>query len=81
MFYGVFVHTNSMGQKDVFGHIHVGFPDTDFNDWLEDPIDFQDIIDLQQQLFQEKEDLHAQIQQPVPVFKKGANEQAGEDAS
>ncbi len=72
--FGVIVHTESMGRKDVFGDMHIGFPNVEFSDWLEEPIDFRDLIDLQQQLFQEQKDLQAQIQQPVPVFKKGVRD-------
>lgn len=78
--YGIFVHTEQPGQKDSFQSLHIGFPDHNFVDWIGEPIDVQDIVDIQERIFQEKEDLHAQIQNPNPVLKeqnvnKGAKEE------
>lgn len=70
--YGILVHTEAAGNKDTFGSLCIGFPNTDFDDWLEDPIDIQDIKDMQQQLFQEQEDLHEQVQKVDPIWKAGA---------
>ena len=69
-FYGVFVHTEQTGKKDIFKSLCIGFPNPEFDDWVEDPIDLQDIIDIQQRLFQAHEDLHEQIQKSDPAWKK-----------
>lgn len=68
-FYGVFVHTEQTGKKDIFKSLCIGFPTPEFDDWIEEPIDLQDIIDIQQRLFQNQEDAHAQIQKPEPMWK------------
>lgn len=68
--YGVFVHTEQTGKKDEFNSLYIGFPNPAFDDWIEEPIDLQDILNIQQRLFQNQEDVHAQIQNPVPKWKK-----------
>lgn len=67
--YGVFVHTEQPGNKGQFNSLCVGFPDSNFKDWIEEPIDMQEILDLQKRLFQEEEDLQEQVQKVVPILK------------
>lgn len=67
--YGIFVHTEQNGMKDRLGSLCIGFPTPEFDNWIEQPIDVTEIIDLQQRLFQEPEDLQSQIQSPMPSWK------------
>lgn len=68
--YGIFVHTEQPGNKDSFKSLHIGFPTPEFDDWLEEPIDVRDIVDIQERRFRKEKDLHEQIQNPKPVWKK-----------
>lgn len=68
-FYGVLVHTEHSGKKDSFQSLCVGFPNRDFDDWIEEPINLHDLMDIQHRLFKNHDDLHAQIQNPTPVWK------------
>jgi len=68
--YGVFVHTEHIGKKDAFNSLSVGFPNPKFSDWVEEPIDIQDLIDIQQKRFQDQEDVYAESQHTDPVWKK-----------
>lgn len=44
--FGVIVHTEE-NRKDNFGFAGIGFPDETFSNWVDQPIDIQDIIDCQ----------------------------------
>jgi len=69
-FYGIFVHTEKMGRKDQFQSMHIGFPNPEFDDWVEEPIDVLEIIDIQHRLFRKQGSSEIQIQKAVPVLKK-----------
>jgi hypothetical protein len=68
-YFGVLVHTEQNRSKDAFGSLYLGFPNPDFTDWIDDPINFLDILDIQQRLFQSPNDLHATLQDTTPVWK------------
>lgn len=68
-FYGIFVHTEITKKKDIFNSLHLGFPNTDFNGWVDEPIDIRDLIDIQQRLFQDRDDVYAEVQNDNPVWK------------
>lgn len=67
--YGIFVHTERAGDKGVFRSLSLGFPNPEFDDWVEEPINLQDIVDIQRRLFQDQDDPHAKIQKSDPVWK------------
>lgn len=68
-FNGVLVHTEQPGRKDAFKSLHIGFPTPEFDNWVDEPINLQDILDIQQRLFQSHEDIHAAIQDTTPTWK------------
>lgn len=69
-FYGVLVHTEQTRDKSSFKSLFMGFPNPEFNDWVDEPINLLDILDIQQRLFQnQEEDVHAAIQNTVPTWK------------
>lgn len=76
-FYGVLVHAekisdNGYRDKSAFGSLFLGFPNPEFDDWIDEPINLLDIRDIQQRLFQKQEDLRAAIQKTEPTWK-GSN--------
>ncbi len=78
-FYGIFVHTEQLGNKDIFDSLYVGFPDIRFESWVEEPVDLQEIRDLQQRQFQAQDDLQAQVQNAVPTWKKQKKQASDEE--
>lgn len=47
-FFAILVHTEvSSNRKDSFGSVYIGFPNHDFSNWIEEPIDLMEIRDLQ----------------------------------
>ena len=68
-FYGIIIHSECLGQKKLFGSIKIGFPNTDFEGWEEEPICLQEICQIQQKLIGPTYDLQAQIQNPQPKWK------------
>lgn len=69
IFNGVLVHTEKPGSKDAFKSLHIGFPTPKFDAWVDEPINLQDILNIQQRLFQRHEDIHAAIQNTTPTWK------------
>lgn len=67
--YGVFVHTEQLGNKAQFQSVCIGFPNTNFDDWIYEPIDLRDIQDIQIRQYQENIDSHATIQNSDPKWK------------
>ncbi|MFT5691592.1 MAG: hypothetical protein ACI92E_000921 [Oceanicoccus sp.] len=68
--YGIFVHTEQPGNKGQFQSVCIGFPNTNFDDWIYQPIDLRDIRDTQARHFQAQNDLHAAAQGNEPKFKE-----------
>jgi len=68
-FFGILVHTEYPGNKDQFQSVSIGFPNTNFNNWVDEPIDLLDIQNLQEQAFQSKSDPHILNQNDSPTFK------------
>ncbi|GAB3288669.1 hypothetical protein GCM10027297_34100 [Parahaliea aestuarii] len=73
--YGVIIHSEQYRQKDTFGHIKVGFPNTDFNAWVEAPICLVDMRDIQARQLDEVEDIQALVQKDSVRWKTGAKEE------
>lgn len=73
-FFGIITHTEIAGRKDQFGSIKIGFPNHQFDGWVEEPICLQEIRDIQSRMFQKEIDLQAQIQNPKPAWKTKESE-------
>jgi hypothetical protein len=67
--YGVIVHTETRRKKEELQSIAIGFPNHEFNAWIQEPIDFRYITAIQQGMFQKPEDLQAAIQNNEPEWK------------
>jgi hypothetical protein len=80
-FYGVLVHTEQTRDKATFKSLFIGFPTPEFDDWVDEPINLLDILDIQQRLFQNHEDMRAAIQNTTPTWKGAdvTNKKKGED--
>lgn len=68
--YGVLVHTEQPRSKGAFGSLYIGFPTPEFDDWMDEPINLQDIRDIQERLYRGQEDIHAQLQDTTPTWKE-----------
>lgn len=77
--YGIILHTEIPGQKDKFKSLSVGFPNHEFNAWVQEPIDLLDISDIQSRKFQKQEDLQRQVQDTNPKWKIYNNKKLDEE--
>ena len=73
-FYGILTHTSDPKDASTFRSVQIGFPDTHFLEWAEEPVDLLDIRDKQSRMFRAAEDLQGQIQRPKPRWKQAQQE-------
>lgn len=67
--FGILVHTENPGKKDELGSVHIGFPNHNFDSWIEAPIDLLEIRDLQSKTQNDQENLK-KSNQASPKLKK-----------
>ena len=79
--YGILIHTEDNSKKNGLGSLRIGFPNPEFNNWIEAPIDLQEISDIQQRIYQKKQDLQQQIQNPTPKWKSDNKQESQEGDS
>ncbi|MEO0437314.1 MAG: hypothetical protein AAF098_10435 [Pseudomonadota bacterium] len=75
--YAFITHTSVPGAPNQFRSAQVGFPNTSFDGWLQDPIDLRDILDAQTQLENSIDQNTLQSTVPMPVWKSNIK-RAGE---
>ena len=77
--YGVIVHTEQHGRKDKLRSIAIGFPNSEFNGWIQRPSYLSDILTIQQPRYQKIRDLQSVVQKDSPMWKgSDANEKGNE---
>ena len=69
--YGIIVHTERRNVKGEIQSLAVGFPDPEFNTWIQEPIPLVDIAELQAVSFRKVNDPQATIQTPGLRWKTG----------
>ncbi len=67
--FGVIIHSENGSAKDALGSIKIGFPNPDFDAWIEEPICLVEISDLQDRKYQKTTDLQAQVQEAMPKWR------------
>jgi hypothetical protein len=67
--YGIIVHTEALGRKDKLQSVCIGFPNHEFDKWIQNPTDLRDVADIQQPMYQQAEDLQAVVQNTEPEWK------------
>ena len=75
--YAILTHTAETTDPSKFRSAQIGFPNPDFEEWVEEPIDLMEIRDRQAQALQRREDLQGAIQKPKPRWKKQPSEDTG----
>ena len=60
--FGVITHSEIPGEKDKLGSIKIGFPNHDWDGWIEVPLCLIEISEIQNKQNQEEEDLQGKIQ-------------------
>ena len=67
--YGILTHAAEPKDNSAFRSAQIGFPDVEFIEWVEEPVDLLDVQDNQRLRYQAVEDLQAQVQDPMPKWK------------
>lgn len=67
--YGILTHAAEAKDNSTFRSAQIGFPDVDFSEWVEEPVDLLDVQDQQRLRYQSIEDLQAQVQDAAPKWK------------
>lgn len=67
--YGILTHAAEAKDNSTFRSAQIGFPDVDFSEWVEEPVDLLDVQDKQRLRYQPTEDLQAQVQDATPKWK------------
>jgi hypothetical protein len=75
-FYGIIIHTEVAGVKNKLGSIKIGFPNHEWDEWIEEPIDMIEISEIQKLKGQGQEDLQGFIQDEKarPKLKEGSKQ-------
>lgn len=60
--FGVIIHSEVPGEKDRLGSIKIGFPNHEWDGWIEEPLCLFEISEIQNKQNQEDEDLQGRIQ-------------------
>ncbi|CAA6825055.1 MAG: Unknown protein [uncultured Thiotrichaceae bacterium] len=72
--YVVIVHSEYSGKPSEFGYASIGFPNTKFTDWIDQPVDLLDIMDVQALRFQKPEGIQNEVQHAIPKWKTTKND-------
>ncbi len=68
--FGVLTHTSERHDPRQFRCAQIGFPDPDFERWVDKPVELLDLRDKQMRAYQAQEDLQGRNQDPKPKWKK-----------
>lgn len=77
--FGIIIHSEVPGEKDKLGSVKIGFPNHDWEGWIDEPLCLFEISEIQNKQYQEEEDLQGKIQneKAKPKLKSVSKKKAG----
>jgi len=78
--FGVLTHTSERHDQSRFRSAQIGFPNTGFTAWVEQPVDLLDLHDMQVAAYQASEDPQARNQDAKPTWKRSADQNQGTES-